>query len=315
MVNMKISSENFQQSSSWIKRNARPLEAARWEYLFEGTSRDNVIKYLSAFQNDDGGFGNGIEPDFWSPYSSPMATWVAGQILMEIEASSDEAVVQSMLKYLANTYQKDSGMWSSVLPEYNQYPHAPWWHWEEGVQDNWMFNPSAELAAFLVYWSPQHSETAQIGWSVIENALNHLFSVDEMDQHEINNYQRLLDVLKLHETTFANKFPYSLNEVSDVIMSLAEGCIEWDVSAWSTGYKPLPLDLIASPEHPLYEKYSDLVQQNLLFYIETLTDEGTWDVTWNWESYPEAFAIASRYWQGILTVDRYKIFQSFGLLS
>ncbi|WP_078596241.1 hypothetical protein [Evansella clarkii] len=311
---MKISTEMFKKSSSWIKRNARPLEAARWEYLFEGGSRDKVIKYLSAFQNEDGGFGLGIEPDFWSPYSSPMATWAAGQILMEIGAMSDEKVVKSMITYLANTYQKESGMWFSVLPENNQYPHASWWHWQEGVQENWMFNPSAELAALLVHWSPKHSETAQIGWSAIEEALNHLFNVDEMDKHEINNYQRLLKVLNLHKTTFTSKFPYLLSEVSDIIMSLAERCVERDVYAWSTGYNPLPLDFIDSPNHPLCEKFGDLVEHNLVFYVEKLSDEGTWDISWNWGSYPEEFAVAKRYWKGLLAVDRYKTLKSFELI-
>lgn len=64
---MKISKQTFRKTSDWVKRNARPLEVARWEYLFENGSKERVIYYLSAYQNDDGGFGNGIEPDFWLP--------------------------------------------------------------------------------------------------------------------------------------------------------------------------------------------------------------------------------------------------------
>lgn len=311
---MKISEELVKKSSSWIKRNARPLEAARWEFQFEGAARDRVINCVAAFQNADGGFGHGIEPDFWSPYSSPMATWAAGQILIEIDAAPNEQVVKSMVTYLANTYQKETGMWFTVLPENNQYPHAPWWHWKEGVQDNWMFNPSAELAAFLIHWSPEQSETAEIGWVAIEKALHHLFHVDEMDKHEINNYQRLLGVLNSHKTTFSSQFSYSLGEVSDKIMALAEHCVERDVALWSTGYKPLPLDFIDNPDHPLCEKFGDLIEQNLNFYVEKLSEEGTWDISWEWGSYPEEFAVARRYWKGILAVDRYKILKAFGRL-
>jgi hypothetical protein len=61
---MKLSKQTFEHSSRWIKRNARPLEVARWEYHFEGGSKENILSFLSAFQNEDGGFGNGIEPDF-----------------------------------------------------------------------------------------------------------------------------------------------------------------------------------------------------------------------------------------------------------
>ncbi|WP_233711263.1 hypothetical protein [Lederbergia citrisecunda] len=52
----------FQKAAAWIKRNARPLEVARWEYIFKNGSRDNVVRYLAAYQNEDGGFGHGIEP-------------------------------------------------------------------------------------------------------------------------------------------------------------------------------------------------------------------------------------------------------------
>ncbi|HWO78259.1 MAG TPA: hypothetical protein VNM69_20530 [Bacillus sp. (in: firmicutes)] len=311
---MKISNKAVCKSSKWIKRNARPLEAARWEYFFEGYSQDQVIHYLSAFQNKDGGFGHGIEPDFWSPYSSPMATWAAGQILIEIGANPTDEIVKSMISYLVNTYDKETGMWASVLPETNQYPHAPWWHWEEGVQEKWMFNPSAELAAFLVHWSSEESETSEIGWSAIEKAIDRLMKANEMERHEINNYQQLIKIMNLHKTTFNTRFHYSLSEVSNKVMSFVEKSVEWDASEWSTGYKSLPLDFIDSPEHPLSEKFSDLIEQNLNFYIETISDEGTWDISWNWGGYPEEFAVSRRYWKGILTVNRYKLLKSFGYL-
>lgn len=312
---MKISKEIFEKSSSWIKRNARPLEAARWEYYFEGGSKEKVIEYLSAFQNEDGGFGHGIEPDFWVPYSSPMATWAAGQILMEIDADKDEKVVRSMISYLVNTNLRETGMWLSALPENNQYPHAPWWHWTEGVQENWMFNPGAELAGLLVHWSLEQSEANKMGWLSVEKAINRLMNAAEMDKHELNNYQQLLKVLNLHEVTFNSKLPFSLMDVSNKIYELIKLCVERDVSAWSTGYKPLPLDFVKNPNHSLCREFGDAIEQNLDFFVESLSEEGTWDISWDWGSYPEEFSIARRQWKGILTVDRYKIFKSFGLLQ
>lgn len=312
---MKISNKTFCRSSSWIKRNARPLEAARWEFYFEATSRDKVIHYLSEFQNDDGGFGHGIEPDFWTPNSSPMATWLAGQILMEIGAEPNEKIVKSMISYLANTNDKETGMWSSVLPENNLYPHAPWWHWREEVQLNWMFNPSAELSAFLVHWSQEHSETSQIGWISMQKAIDRLMDTNEMDRHEINNYQQLIKIMNLYESTFNSMMNYSFNEVSDQIILLAEQCVERDVSEWSSGYKALPLDFIDSPENPLCGKLGVLVEDNLNLYVEQLSNEGIWDISWNWGSYPEEFAVSRNNWKGILAVKRYKILKSFGYLK
>ncbi|MBS4197080.1 hypothetical protein [Lederbergia citri] len=304
----------FQKASDWIKRNARPLEVARWEYVFEGGSRDNVIRYLAAYQNEDGGFGHGIEPDFWLPSSSPMATWTAGQMLVEIGANENEEIIGKMIKYLVNTADNVTGMWQSALPENNQYPHAPWWHWNEGVQENWMFNPGVELAAFLVQWSPEHDEASQIAWNSIEKAVERLMNASEMDRHEVNNYQQFLKIMQAHKEMFHTHTDYEFDAVSDKIMSFAEECIEHNTSEWSSGYKVLPLDIIDSPEHPLYPKFKELVEQNLKFFMEEVSDEGIWEIPWSWGSYPEEFPIARRYWQGILAVNRYKILQTFGYL-
>lgn len=113
---MKISETTFKKASSWIKRNARSLEVARWEYKFENGSPDKVMHYLTVFQNEDGGFGHGIEPDFWLPNSSPMATWAAGQILVEINTDENEEIVKSLISYLTDTPHVEPGIWPSALP-------------------------------------------------------------------------------------------------------------------------------------------------------------------------------------------------------
>lgn len=312
---MKISKQTFHKTSDWIKRNARPLEAARWEYLFENGSRDKVIYYLSAYQNADGGFGHGLEPDFWLPSSSSMATWAAGQILMKIDVDPNEKIVQSMISYLISTPQIEEGMWPSVLPDNNNIPHAPWWHWKEGVQKNWMYNPSAELAAFLIAFSPDQSKATQLGWMSLEKAVNHLMEITEMDRHEINNYQALINLMKPYEKTLINKVGYSLNEIQEKVRQLINDCVDRDVANWSIGYKALPLDFISHPDDPLYVGLENLVEQNILFYLEQMSDDGIWDISWSWGDYPEEFAIAKRYWKGILAVKRYSILKAFGYLE
>lgn len=305
-------SKSFENAKRYIMTNARKLEQARFEYEFENGSKGKVIFALKLYQNKDGGFGNGIEPDFWLPKSSPMATWVAGQILMEIEANANDPIVKSMTNYLIQTNNYETGMWESVLPENNDYPHAPWWHWQEGAQKNWMFNPSAELAAFLVHWS---SEKADIGWNTINKATEYLMNKEEMDKHEINNFQQLIKIIRPYEAEFNVKIQYSLNVVAEKIMELVDQCMEKDVSKWNEGYRALPLDFIDTPEDPLFERHESLVKQNLHFYLEQMSDEGIWDISWTWGSYPEEFDVARRYWKGILAIKRYKQLKAFGLLK
>lgn len=298
-------------AKTWLRRYGRPLENARWEFLFEQGSKDQVIHYLRAFQNEDGGFGHGLEPDFWLPDSSPMATWTAGQILVEVGASQEEPVVQRLLSYLVHTPQFGPGMWPSVLPKNNCYPHAPWWHFEENAQAGWMFNPSVELAAFLIHWSPTESGGALLGWESLAFALRRVMQATSMDRHELNNYRKCLSLLTTHKERFDAQMEYAFAEVESKVQDLTKDVIDRDVSNWGTGYKPLPLDFIQGPEDPLYPQLKELVHQNLRFYLDQRTDEGIWNISWNWGQYSEVFAVVSRYWQGILAVERYKILKAF----
>ena len=75
---------NYNQARSFVYKNARPLDLARWKYLFEGGSKEDVLTALAAYQNEDGGFGHALEPDCWNPDSSPIQTWVATEIIKEV---------------------------------------------------------------------------------------------------------------------------------------------------------------------------------------------------------------------------------------
>lgn len=307
--------DSFNRAKQFIMTNGRALERARFQFMFENGAKEDVIEQLKAYQNEDGGFGHAIEPDFWAPTSSPMATWFAGRFLYEIDAESSEPMVQSMLHYLISTCDIETGMWSSVMPENNNYPHAPWWHWDPDAQSKWTFNPSVELASFLIHWSSEDSEAAQIGWNTMQKAVSYLMDKDQMDMHEASNFEQAIKILSSSQSIFNKKIDFDLTIVHEKILGLVEQCIEKDAATWSQGYKALPLDFIDGPDHPLYSKLRALVDQNIQFYINQMNEDGVWDASWEWGSYPEQFEMAKTYWKGILAISRYKVFKSFGCLE
>ena len=85
--------EIIEASRKFIYRNARPLDLARWHYLFENGSKQPVIDALSSYQNPDGGFANALEPDCWNPNSLPIQTWVATRIIDEIELNDKQQII------------------------------------------------------------------------------------------------------------------------------------------------------------------------------------------------------------------------------
>ncbi len=47
---------------------------ALYHYFYEGGSKQKIIEELAKYQNEDGGFGHGLEADNWNPNSNPIAT-------------------------------------------------------------------------------------------------------------------------------------------------------------------------------------------------------------------------------------------------
>lgn len=92
---------NIKKARNFIYQNARPLDLARWQYLFENGSKERVLEFLEVYQNEDGGFGHALEADCWNPQSSPVQTWAATEIIREIHLDEKEhPIIQGILHYL-----------------------------------------------------------------------------------------------------------------------------------------------------------------------------------------------------------------------
>ena len=110
-----LNREDYQEIRSWIHRNARQLELSVWNYFFENGSREAVIDALSYYQNEDGGFGNAVEPDVWNPESSPYATMVVTGILRRTGAADEmgagHPMMQGIFRYLGSGAGSDEDGW------------------------------------------------------------------------------------------------------------------------------------------------------------------------------------------------------------
>ncbi|MBT3943636.1 MAG: hypothetical protein HOC77_00035 [Chloroflexi bacterium] len=148
-----LSDDALRRASNFMKLLSRPLERALFNLEFGDGTRDAVIKELAEFQNDDGGFGNGIEPDVWMPESSPLATTVALQHISAISVPPDHPLVVGAIAYLINSYDEKRAGWSKVSWEVEDAPHAPWWNYSPKLDrafdpTDWG-NPAAEIIGYL----------------------------------------------------------------------------------------------------------------------------------------------------------------------
>ena len=103
----------FERARSFMYRNARPIDLARWKLHFEGGSPEEILSCLAAYQNPDGGFGHGLECDALNPESSPMQTWSATTYLRLIDMYDPaNPIVAGLLNYLTSGRDFDGYRWA-----------------------------------------------------------------------------------------------------------------------------------------------------------------------------------------------------------
>lgn len=119
-------SKTFEKASAFIYRNARSLDLARWQYHFEGGSKEAVLTVLTAYQNKDNGLGHALERYMWNLNSSPMQTWAATETLQEIDlADKNHPIIEGILNYFSSGQDFEGRVWYNPGKYNNDYPHAP----------------------------------------------------------------------------------------------------------------------------------------------------------------------------------------------
>lgn len=124
---MKMLSEKvFHQIRQFVYRNARNVELSWWKCLFENGSPQEVVEALKIYQNEDGGFGNGLEPDCSNPASSPATTYMAYTRLLSVGCDKkDHPMIQGIMKYVEKTEYFTEHGWYWSIPSNNRYPCRP----------------------------------------------------------------------------------------------------------------------------------------------------------------------------------------------
>jgi hypothetical protein len=109
---------------------ARLVDRHRYAMRFAGGPSEPVLTALSAYRNDDGGFGHALEPDLRCPQSQPAATLSALEMLHEA-GWLDSDLARSATAWLESISGPDGSIPSAVAG-FEGYPHAPWWSAEPG---------------------------------------------------------------------------------------------------------------------------------------------------------------------------------------
>ncbi|GAA1651923.1 hypothetical protein [Actinoplanes couchii] len=147
-------------ASRFLDREARLLE----RHLFAGRP-DAVISALRAYQNEDGGFGHGLEPDKRCPASLPIDVEIAFQALATVHAAPAD-LLGPACDYLASvTIDGAVPLAFPVIEDYPRAAHWTDWTYAPGV------NPTAGLAGLLHqldFDHPWRTTATAFCWDVID---------------------------------------------------------------------------------------------------------------------------------------------------
>ena len=283
----------------YISENARPLDLAVYKYFFENESNQAVIDELSKFQNADGGFGHALEPDFFNPNSSPIATNDAIITLLRVNAlDRDYAIVKGIVKYLEShdSFNEDKKRWLFAIDSNKDYAHAIWWEKKgEGISK---FNPSISLAAFMVCYgnrTPLYEE-------IIKEGLDFLKNGEEISGDDVNCYLLAYELL----TSNSINDIVNLNTFKALLCNAIEKCICKDISKYGVEYVPMPSVIFTG-------KYIEFVTPEIKSLIAAEKDilgklqseDGGFDITWKWYTpYPDEYEQARAWWRPRITIDK-----------
>jgi hypothetical protein len=313
---MNVSPSDYRSITRWMVRNARPLDLARWQFHFEGGSQAAVLAALAAYQNDDGGFGNALEPDSWNPNSSPYTTSVAIHLLEEIGfRDRTHDIIQKILAYLAATPEFDGERWPAIVSSNADYPHAPWW--ADRTYD-WGYTPTALLAGFIVFYAGQEAAIYQEAKEIAEAAI-HTYLLGTMpDGAAYNSVRREgeiggIDTMLAFLESAGVRPGYDVAEVRGVLARQAQTFIEKDDAKW-TQYNWKPSNFVRSPDSIFYPGNEKAIQVELDYILSKRNGEGIWDITWSWGAYDAEFAISRNWWKANLIIENLRLLRAFGRL-
>ena len=301
---VKITEKQFDKAEKYLRENCRPLEQARLSFLLRDGDINKYINALRKYQNPDGGFGKGLEPDFLLPDSSSLATSLAFQFLSEIPDIETSDLVKKAVRYLETTFNKSRNGWFALPKEVNNYPHAVWWNWDiktrQTVIDQCWGNPSAELIGYLWKYR-KHISTLDVD-SLVEYAIQYWVTKSDFpSEHEVYSYIWLYKCLPSEKAKV----------LEEKLIEATKKLVTYDVEKWKT-YTPQPIHFANSPDFFLYETVKKGIDSNLDYLINTVNENGVWSPNWTWRQYDSEWEKSKIKWQGILTIRNLKILRNYG---
>ena len=276
----------------FLLRNGRLLERHVFATLLQGASAEHVVDALRAYQNDDGGFGNALEPDLRGPDSQPIHVDFALRVLHDVGVAPPEMIARAC-SYLT-TLSVDGGV-PAITRSVLSYPHGE--HWQPAAWTADALNPTAMIAGLL------HALHVGNAWLTAADA----FLWRRLAEVKVADGPTLAAVMCfLNHAPDRRRAVMFTEEVADAIPEADFFAL--DPEDLGRGYALTPLDLAPTPDALVGSLFApELLEAHLDALESQQQADGGWGITWE----APAGAAAMEY-RGRVTVDALAKLKAYG---
>ncbi|HEV2638914.1 MAG TPA: hypothetical protein VGX23_27465 [Actinocrinis sp.] len=289
--------DSFNSGERFLTAEARLVERRMFAACLKGASPTGVVDALRGYQNEDGGFGYGLEPDTLCPTSLPIYAEIALQYLAAVGAR-DQEMLRKVADYLGRTADQvdANGAVPPAFPVIAQYPHAE--HWSEWTYAPGL-NPTAGLVGLLYeldYSHPWRDAATGYCWDALDN--NPL-------PDEVHSLSEVLGFLAhVPERDRAEKL------AAEVVDHLATVPM-FHLDPNTPGYGLTPLHIAPHPDSRWRSLFSDAqIEGHLDHLVAEQLPDGSWPVAWE---PPAASSLLA--WRGMVTLTALRTLTAYGRLS
>jgi hypothetical protein len=283
----------LESAKTFILSNARLLERNLFLHFFQGGDRQKVLSALRAYQNQDGGFGNALEPDKRTATSQPIDQEFALRVLDDI--GFDVSIALQICDFL-ETITIDDGI-PFVLPTVRDAPRAEWWNTDTDHPPA-SINPTASIAVLLHKYKIRHP------W--LERATD--FCWGQIERLQITSGNDFLCVmLFLEHVPDRGRAERVFERMSTQL--LQGGLITYDPHA--SGYVFMPLEYAPSPQSMCRRLFEDVtIQTHLEALAQRQQADGGWPISW-----PAVSPACELEYRGIVTIGALKTLKAYDYLK
>jgi hypothetical protein len=283
---------NFERARDFVYGAARLLDRRAFAAEFEGADPGLVLTALAGYQNLDGGFGHGLEPDTRTPHSQPLNVEIALQYMADAGVC-DAAMARRACDFLDRVSAPDGGV-AILLPGFESHAHAP--HWTGYARPPELV-PNGGLVGLLYKLGVDHpwrEATAARVWAWIEAEAG-------LGAHDI------LDAVWFLEAAPDRPRAESAGRRLAGALSAAP---YYKADPAAEGYGVTPLWYAPAPDAFCRSWFSDeTIARNLDHLAAEQQPDGGWPLTWN----PPGPASVLE-WRGIQTLKALRTLKAYGRL-